>query len=102
MRIIWTIHLLLFPLFFCCAPDAERSNPFDPQSSHYKGTGGLFGRVTSYYDRPIDAAQIQILPGLKGVLSDGRGDYAISDIPGGEYLVTASKEGYAPDTSEVT
>jgi uncharacterized membrane protein len=69
-------------------------------SSCGTATGNINGRVVDADGSPVEAATVQVA-GMS-VLTDQDGNYSMSDIPAGEYRITATKTGVGSLTSEVT
>lgn len=96
---------LLLVLSVGCLPDAEHSNPLDPNSDEYEDAGTVEGRTTRYYApfSPIEDAEVRLMPGPYVVRSQADGSFAFEGIPAGTYGITAVKQGFAsvPDTVTV-
>jgi hypothetical protein len=91
-------------ILFCgCMPDAERDNPFDPHLQVSEDVGQLKGRVTRLYFpfEGIEGVSITLSESGGSDRTDTDGEYLISDIPPGHYMVTANKHGYASDSSAI-
>jgi len=88
-------------LFTGCFSDAERQNPLDPKSALYQDTGTISGSVTNYYPPliGIPGAELKIIPGFQGVQTDYAGTFQIKRVPVGEYLLIATRLGYATDST---
>ncbi len=63
--------------------------------------GIIFGVVTDQSDRIINATVSLASPSLTTWTSDLDGTYALAGLPGGSHVVTASAEGYRPQTKNV-
>ncbi len=63
--------------------------------------GIIFGVVTDQSDRIINATVSLASPSLTAWTSDLDGTYALAGLPGGSHVVTASAEGYRPQTKNV-
>ncbi|MFC1916131.1 S8 family serine peptidase [Chloroflexota bacterium] len=64
-------------------------------------TGTITGKVTDAIDgSPIEGATV--IDGRTVAVTDANGIYTLSDIPTGDYTVTASKEGYETAPRDVT
>lgn len=87
-----------------CFRDADRDNPLDPKSDLYNAQGSINGNVTSYYPPHvgIEDVELKLIPCYQGAVTDKAGYYQIDRIPGGRYLLIASKPGYAPDSTALT
>jgi hypothetical protein len=75
--------------------DATGRQPADQPA----GTGRITGRVTAAPEgRPIKRARVfataRELPGGRGVLTDDTGVFDITDLPAGQYTISASKPGF--------
>ena len=67
------------------------------------GTGQINGLIRSASDdRPIARARVSVvseaLPEPRVTISGADGRYAIGELPGGAYIVSATRTGYAPQT----
>lgn len=87
-----------------CVKDAERDNPLDPKSNLYNNRASIHGKVYSYYQpfRPIQHADIIIHPDHNWTTSDEFGDFTIAELPAGNYTIHVQKNGYAPDSINIT
>ncbi|MCP4613195.1 MAG: hypothetical protein GY845_31275 [Planctomycetes bacterium] len=94
MKAKYQFYLLisLLSLFlWACAPSMTLSP--DPI------TGGISGRVIdSSSGGPIPAANISTDPPSSSVTADAQGNYSISDVPPGNYMVTGIKSGFTSAT----
>ncbi len=93
---------LLF--LFSCLSDAERKNPFDPESEDFRNEGSVSGRVLTFYQpfSGLSGAAIELNP--EGFVSkaDADGDFLIANVPPNKYTITARKEGFAVDSDTIT
>ena len=57
----------------------------------------VYGTVTDSLDAPLAGAEILLLPSRTGrILSDGRGEFNLVDLPPGPQLILVRKLGYSP------
>ncbi len=87
-----------------CVKDAERDNPLDPKSDLFNDRGTIRGKVYSYYQpfRPIHYADIIIHPDHHWTTSNEYGDFTLTQLPAGDYTIHVQKEGYRPDSLNMT
>jgi TonB-dependent receptor len=64
--------------------------------------GYLVGTVTDSSGAVIPSAQIKLTPLNISAVSDSEGAYRVNDIPAGDYTVTVSYVGFAPQSMPVT
>lgn len=98
--VLFSIFILMF---VSCFNNAERDNPFDPKSGIYQNFGALEGKVDTYYApyQPISSVAITLLPGRQTAVTGASGAFLLENITPGTYLVTAIREGFAPDTASI-
>ncbi len=86
-----------------CFNNADRDNPLDPNSDDYQAFGELQGFVYTYYApfQPIAGAKITLLPGFQITSTGASGQFSLKNITPGDYFITVTFEGYAPDTASV-
>ncbi|MBD3289153.1 hypothetical protein GF337_10140, partial [candidate division KSB1 bacterium] len=102
---IFIIILSFFQIIIAgCVKDAERDNPLDPKSDHFNDRGSIRGRVYSYYQpfHPLRDADVMISPGYYWQTTDEYGDFKFTDFPAGDFTIYVSKNGYAPDSADVS
>ena len=91
-RFLYTV-LLLLPLVFC---DAQTDN------TSRKILTSLSGKITdSKTGAALPGASVLISDLNKGVVSKEDGNYTISNIPPGKYLVEVSYVGYSFDAQTI-
>jgi len=95
-----------FFLVFCCfilqcAP--ERDNPLDPVSSSYRGTGGLSGNISGFYQpfRPLNGIFIKTVPQEIMQQTSEQGNFYLPELPKGNYQVIAFHPLFSSDTQTV-
>ncbi len=89
--ITWVLLLVLFPAV-----------SFSQTDSSLERTETVRGTVLSADSHlPISHARITIQDTKRGAISSVSGEYRISDVPVGHYIVKASANGYAQMTQEV-
>ncbi|MEX0658332.1 MAG: S8 family serine peptidase, partial [Egibacteraceae bacterium] len=66
------------------------------------GTGTIAGTVTASTDEAIADATVTVEGTTLSATSDGNGDYSISDVPEGKHTVTATADGFDPQSKEAT
>jgi len=95
--------LILILILLSCFNNAERDNPLDPNSGNYQNLGELQGLVYTFYApfQPIPNATISLTPGFHNTATGTSGIFSLKNILPGEYVVTVSSEGYAPDSAVV-
>ena len=58
-------------------------------------TGTIFGTVTDFATgEPIENADVSIYPGTQSLQTSYDGQFAFSDLPSGQYMVSCQKTGY--------
>jgi hypothetical protein len=62
--------------------------------------GTISGKVADDSENPIAEAEVIIEDTTLSATTDENGDYTIADVPVGTYTVTASAEGYEPDSQD--
>jgi hypothetical protein len=67
---------------------------------HEEALGTISGKVTDDSDNTIAEAEVVIEGTTLSATTDENGDYTIADVPVGTYTVTASAEGYEPDSQD--
>ncbi len=87
-----------------CLGDVPHDNPLDPRSPQFRNEGRLTGRVTTFYPprQPLPSVRIDVVPGFWGAMTDEQGQFSMPSLPAGDYLVRARRQGYAPDSAQVT
>lgn len=66
------------------------------------GFGIIYGQVTGVADEnPIEDASVFLSRFAVNTLTDADGNYRIEGVPEGEYVLTASAEGFLPDNREI-
>ncbi len=63
--------------------------------------GSIVGRITDSAGEAIGGVTVTIMQLNRQVVSDDNGGYRLSQIPGGTYVVSYVRLGYAPQTREV-
>jgi TonB-dependent receptor len=63
--------------------------------------GTITGRVADTSQAVLPGARIDLQPTGKSAISDGHGDFTITDIVPGKYTLTVSYEGFEPFSKEV-
>lgn len=66
------------------------------------GRGGISGRVVDSTGAVLPGARIDVQPSGASAVSNGQGEFNISDLPAGKYTLTVHYEGFKPFTSDVT
>lgn len=94
-----SLNILFFVLLvFSITCKKDESNPIQTPT-----TGTIQGQVTNAMDDSVIAgAIVTTSPATSSVSTNAQGNYSISDVPSGQYIVTASKGGYKPGTVNVT
>jgi hypothetical protein len=91
-----------FLLIYSCSFDAERENPFDPDSPHYSPGASVKGAVTRMNSStPIYEVSISIEPGSIEVASASDGSYQITGLEAGSYMFTLEHQQYALHTETI-
>jgi hypothetical protein len=67
---------------------------------HKEALGTISGKVTDDNDNPIAEAEVIIEGTTLSATTNENGDYTIADVSVGTYTVTASVEGYTPDSQD--
>jgi hypothetical protein len=62
--------------------------------------GTVSGKVTDDSENPIVEAEVIVEDTALSATTDENGEYTIADVPVGTYTVTASAEGYEPDSQD--
>jgi TonB-dependent receptor len=70
-------------------------------SSAQTAKGTISGRVTDTQGAVLQAARVEVQPGGQSAITDAQGQFAIGDLPPGDYTVTVSYAGFAPFTATV-
>ena len=80
-----------------CFDGASRTNPLDPRGADFEGVGAVSGRVTGFYPPfpGLDGVEVRIEPGPVTTLTRNGGEFGVDRLPEGEYILTASRPGYA-------
>lgn len=63
--------------------------------------GAISGRVTDKEHAVLPGARVELQPGAQTTVSDGLGQFSITDLAPGHYKLTISYLGFAPFSSEV-
>ncbi|MCD4663786.1 MAG: carboxypeptidase-like regulatory domain-containing protein [Bacteroidales bacterium] len=103
MRKSFFLFIIFLLILNSCFKDADRVNPLDPKSNRYKNEGGICGSVTCYYPPyiGISGVELNVIPGYQGTITDKDGFFHINKIDRGQYLLIASKDGYASDSTTI-
>jgi hypothetical protein len=85
------------------APPSQPPPTTPPRDSAATGTAQIRGVIRSTSDdRPLTRARVSVisdaLPEPRVAISGADGRYAITDLPPGSYIVSATRSGYAPQT----
>ena len=64
--------------------------------------GSIVGTVKDSSGAVLPGALVQIKPTGKSAVTDAQGQYRISDVADGEYMLTATYVGFSPSTEEVS
>lgn len=98
MASIYTyIVILVWAVLFCgCLGEVEHTNPLDPNAPGFDSVGTLGGVTTRYYPPflPLENATVMLEPGMYSVTSNQDGRFVFRDVPAGEYVLSASKDGF--------
>jgi len=80
-----------------CLDGASRTNPLDPRGEDFEGVGAVSGRVTGFYPpfAGLDGVEVRIEPGPVTATTRDGGAFGVDQLPEGEYILTASRAGYA-------
>ncbi|MBN2213265.1 MAG: PQQ-binding-like beta-propeller repeat protein [Bacteroidales bacterium] len=79
----------------------EKEKPDEPLPPETTGT--VSGNVINAADgSAVGSANITADPGGYCVYTDNTGSYMLADLPGGQYFVIASKEGFCNDSADVS
>jgi PKD repeat protein len=90
-------YILTLIIFTLVLSGCENDNPNGPASS-----GNISGKVIEQgVGNPVANASISTEPSTITVTSDSSGNYIIYDIEAGNYILTATKNGYAPSNLNV-
>ena len=97
-KIIFFIGVLSFVLMIGGCDKKEPIEPLPPAT-----TGTVSGNVINAVDSSaVETALITANPGGYSVYTDNTGSYTLADLPEGQYLVIASKEGFYGDSADVS
>src|ERR1700730_11902170 len=66
------------------------------------GKGSITGTVTDSSHAVLPGARIEIDPADRKAVTDGQGQFRISDLPAGTYKVSISYVGFVPEVQSVT
>lgn len=94
----YKLPILCSLLLLSCNP--KRDNPYDPQSSQYKGDGTIRGRVTTGTGAPIYKALVSTVPPKFATLTDSSGNFILYPDTG-EWKIMSSYAGYVPETLQI-
>ncbi len=80
-----------------CFDGASRTNPLDPRGEEFEGVGAVSGRVTGFYPPfpGLDGVEVRLEPGPVTAMTRDGGAFGLDRLPEGEYILTASRPGYA-------
>jgi hypothetical protein len=97
MKTLIPILIVLLSCFVIFSCSKDENPPTQPTN------GTLQGQVTnSTGDTVIVGAIVSTSPATGSVSTNAQGNYTLSDVPAGQYTVTASKGGYNPASITVT
>lgn len=63
--------------------------------------GAITGRVSDKEHAVLPGARVELQPGSRSTVSDGQGQFSITDLPPGHYKLTVSYVGFASFSSDV-
>jgi len=88
--------------------NAPRDNPYDPDADNYirPGAGGISGRVTTYTGYGLGGAEVIATPSgegpVRGAFSNSAGDFMVTNVPVGAYLLKCFLAGFASDSMAIS
>ena len=65
-------------------------------------TGSVTGTITDASGGVLPGARVELTPTARLFVSNGQGQFAVRDLPSGNYKLTASYIGFAPFSTDVT
>jgi iron complex outermembrane receptor protein len=96
MKKLFTLSILLLSLFFCVDTKLSAQN---------KTNGTVVGMVKDNQQKPLDFATVSLLKAkdstlIKGALTDAKGQYKLTGLAAGKYLISVSMVGYQKSFSK--
>src|ERR1700737_3739614 len=73
-----------------------------PRAFAQGGKGSISGTVTDSSHAVLPGARIEIDPAARKAVTDGQGQFRISELPAGTYKVSISYVGFIPEVQSVT
>jgi len=97
------ICIYAFLLFIQCVSDAERKNPYDPNSAIYKDYGVIQGTVYTLYPpyQPLADVKLALEPLASFTYTDNSGQFRFQNLSFQDYSLVVNKQGYAADTCDI-
>src|ERR1700724_578136 len=89
---LYSLFLMSFMISMLCATPAP--------AQERKGT--INGRVTDVDHRALQGARVELQPTGLTAVTDGQGQFTISDVAPGAYTLTVSYVGFSPFSAPVT
>src|SRR5437879_10098285 len=89
-RVVLFLVVLMFSTLWVAKPAAQERR------------GTITGRVVDASEGVLPGAQVQLQPTGRNAVSDGHGDFTITDIVPGKYTLTITYVGFEPFSTEVT
>ena len=102
MNVIRCVLLVVTASLAClvsgCLEDPTRDHPLDPMGENFIDEGTIALRVTNFYSprSGLSDIAVSILPTGGAGVTDERGTYMTSGLPGGEYSIHINQQGYVP------
>lgn len=96
--------LLVTIVLSACLGEAEHSNPLDPRSDEFEEVGEIVGTTTRFYPpfAAVENAEVRLTPGPVLTMSDADGRFVFDDVPVGEYVLEAAKNGFVSSEQTVS
>ena len=107
MKIFCSIDKIILVLFlsvqFSCLKDADHKNPLDPNSVDFKDVGSISGETLTFFTpfSPLSNVEVSLELESRFIISDAQGQFFFQDLPSGQYLISASKSGFAPVSDSI-
>ena len=83
------------------AGHTEAENGASGQANAQNGKGAISGHVTDVAGGILQGASVKVQPGGVSAVSDGQGQFTISNLPAGTYTIAISYSGFSVFTSTV-